>query len=326
MSKRLPAFGVLAIGVVVLIVLFANNLFAVGSAFEELTDAFRPIMTDEAIATAQADVGGLGAVSDEFQNDVAPAVANALQMSPDELNVFLGTEFPSVAAGVGALPEIVPQFTGVVGLLAEQQSNFESADAIPTTSLPASTVPWIILLIGVGAVVVGILMLGTGRQSWLIATGFGAVVVVLSLLLSFLPKSSAADDLNEALLPVYTPELVANSGQALGVVGAMGQEMQEKLLPALGQQLSMNEEQMAGFLSQFPATEAALGGLGDSLGRFQSMITAFDSQLDNYDTIKNTSLYPISLTLLVAGLLVMACGVWRFIVNRREDVAPPVAE
>ncbi|MCP3994070.1 MAG: hypothetical protein GY722_03255 [bacterium] len=319
MSKRLPAFGVLAIGVIVLIVLFANNLFTVGSAFEELTDAFRPIMTDEAIATAEADVAGLGAVSDEFQNDVAPAVANALQMSPDELNTFLGSNFPSVAAGVGALPEIVPQFTGVVSLLAEQQSNFESADAIPTGSLPASTVPWILLLIGIGALVVGILMLGTNTKSWLIATAFGAVVVVLSLLLSFLPKSSAADDLNEALNPVYTPELVANSAQALGVVGAMGQEMQEKMLPALGQQLSMNEEQMAGFLSQFPATEAALGGLGDSLGRFQGMITAFDSQLDNYDTIKDTGLYSISLTVLVSGLLIMACGVWRFVVNRRED-------
>lgn len=323
MSKRLPAFGVLAIGVVVLIVLFANNLFTVGSAFEELTDAFRPIMTDEAIATAQADVAGLGAVSDEFQNDVAPAVAGALQMSPDELNTFLGSNFPSVAAGVGALPEIVPQFTGVVGLLAEQQSNFESADAIPTGSLPASTVPWILLLIGIGALLVGILMLGTNPKSWLFATAFGAVVVVLSLLLSFLPKSGAADDLNEALKPVYTPELVAGSAQALGVVGAMGQEMQEKMLPALGQQLNMNEEQMAGFLSQFPATEAALGGLGDSLGRFQGMITAFDSQLDNYDTIKNTALYPISLTVLLGGLLIMACGVWRFVVNRREDAVAP---
>jgi len=324
MSKRLPAFGVLAIGVVVLIVLFANNLFTVGSAFEELTDAFRPIMTDEAIATAQADVAGLGAVSDEFQNDVAPAVAGALQMSPDQLNTFLGSNFPSVAAGVGALPEIVPQFTGVVGLLAEQQSNFESADAIPNGSLPASTVPWILLLIGIGAVVVGILMLGSNTKSWLIATAFGAVVVVLSLLLSFLPKSSAADDLNEALLPVYTQDLIDGSRQALGVVGAMGQEMQEKMLPALGQQLSMNEEQMAGFLGQFPATEAALGGLGDSLGRFQSMTTAFESQLDNYDTIKNTALYPISLTVLVAGLLIIVCGVWRFVVNRREDAVSPI--
>lgn len=318
MSKRLPAFGVLAIGVIVLIVLFANNLFTVGSAFEELTDAFRPIMTDEAIATAQADVDGLGAVAEEFTTQVAPAVAQALQMSPEDLNVFLGTNYPAVAAGVGALPEIVPQFSGVVGLLAEQQSNFESADAIPTGSLPASTVPWIILLIGVAAVVLAIFMLGKSERAWLVASVFGVLVIALSLLLSFLPKSSAADDLNAALKPVYNEELVAGSAQALGVVGAMGQQMQEQLLPDLAAQLQMSEEQMAGFLSQFPATEAALGGLGDSLGRFQTMVTAFDGQLDNYDTIKNTELYPISLIVLIAGLLILVCGVWRFIVDRRE--------
>ena len=319
MSKRLPAFGVLAIGVVILIVLFANNLFSVGSAFEELTDAFRPIMTDEAIATAEADVAGLGAVSDEFNTQVAPAVAQALGQTPEELNIFLGTNFPSVAAGVGALPEIVPQFTAVVGLLGQQQSNFEQADAIPNNSLPASSVPWIVLLIGIGAIAVAIVMLGKNKQAWLIAVGFGVLVVAFNLVLSFLPKSSAADDLNAALKPVYTPELVADSGQALGVVSAMGQEMQEDLLPALGAQLQMGEEEMAGFLGQFPATEAALGGLGDSLGRFQTMITAFDSQLDNYDTIKDTALYPISLIILVSGLLVIACGVWTFLVVRKED-------
>jgi hypothetical protein len=130
--------------------------------------------------------------------------------------------------------------------------------------------------------------------------------------------------LNEALKPVYTEQLVADSGQALGVVGAMGREMQEDLLPALAQQLSMGEAEMAGFLGQFPATEAALGGLGDSLGRFQSMITAFDSQLDNYDTIKDTALYPIALIVLVGGLLVIACGVWSFMAVRNED--DPVLE
>ncbi len=162
-------------------------------------------------------------------------------MSPEDLNVFMGTNFPAVAAGVGALPEIVPQFTGVVGLLAEQQSNFESADAIPTGSLPASTVPWIILLIGIGAIVVGILMLGNTKQAWLIAVGFGVLVVVFNLALSFLPKSSAADDMNSALNPVYTEELVAGSAQALGVVSAMGSEMQGEMLPALAQQLGLGE-------------------------------------------------------------------------------------
>lgn len=325
MNKRLPAFGVLAIGVIVLIVLFANNLFTVGTAFEELTDEFRPIMTDEAIATAQADVAGLGAVSDEFTNELGPAIAQALQMTPDELNAFMGTNFPAVAAGVAALPDIVTQFTGVVGLLAEQQSNFEQADAIPTSNMPASSVPWIVLLIGVGAVVVAILMLGKIDYGWMLAVGFGVIVVALSLLLSFLPKSSAADDLNAALKPVYTQELVAGSAQALGVVGAMGQQMQEEMLPALAQQLQMGEEEMQGFLSQFPATAAALDGLGDAMGRFQTMITAFDSQLDNYDTIKDTKLYPISLTILIAGLLVIVCGVWAFLAGRKDDALPAPA-
>lgn len=320
MSKRLPAFGVLAIGAIVLIVLFANNLFTVGVAFEELTDAFRPMMTDEAIETAKADVAGLGAVSEEFQTELGPAIAQALQMSPDELNAFLGTNFPAVAAGVAALPEIVDQFTGVVGLLESQQSNFEAADAIPTTSAPASTVPWIVLLIGIGAVGVAIAMFGNVRFAWAIAIGFGVVVVVFSTALSFLSKSSAADDMNEAFRPVYTSELVAGSAQAIGVVGAMGQEMQTEMLPALSQQLGMDEAAMQEFLSQFPATSAALGGLEESIGRFQGMVTAFDSQLDNYNTIKDTALYPIALTVLVAGLLITICGVWGFIAERKEDI------
>lgn len=319
MSKRLPAFGVLAVGVIVLVVLFANNLFTVGGAFEELTDAFRPIMTDEAITTAKADVAGLGAVSEEFNTSLGPAIADQLQMSPEDLNAFMGTNFPAVAAGVGALPEIVAQFTGVVGLLEAQQSNFEQADAIPTSSLPASTVPFIVLLIGIGAVVVGILMLGKTKQAWLIAVGFGVLVVVSSLALSFLPKSSAADDMNEALKPVYTEQLVADSAQALGVVGAMGQQMQEEMLPALSAQLGLGEAEMAAFLGQFPATSAALEGLDDSLGRFQTMITAFDSQLDNYNTIKDTALYPIALIVLIAGLVVIVLGVWSFMADRKEE-------
>ena len=325
MSKRLPGFGVLAIGVVVLIVLFGTNLFAVGSAFEELTDEFRPIMNDEAIAAAKADVAGLAAVSEEFSTQVAPAVAQSLQLTPDELNAFIGTNFPAVAAGLAALPEIVTQFTSVVGLLEQQQSNFEQADQIPTSNLPASTVPWIILLIGIGAIAVGIVMLGKSDYAWLIATGFGVLVVAISLLLSFLPKATAADDLNAALKPVYTQELVTQSAQALGLVSAMGQQMQEEMLPALAQQLQMDEAGMQAFLGQFPATAMALAGLGESTERFQTMVTAFDSQLENYDTIKNTELFPIALLILVSGLLIMVCGIWLFIVARREQPPPEPA-
>jgi hypothetical protein len=166
-------------------------------------------------------------------------------------------------------------------------------------------------------------MLGRRDWAWLIAVGFGVLVVVFSLALSFLSKSSAADDLNDALKPVYTEELVSQSTQALGVVGAMGQEMQTGMLPALASQLQMDDAAMQGFLSQFPATAGALENLGDTLGRFQGMVTAFGSQLDNYDTIKNTALYPIALIVLIAGLLIVVCGVWMFLAERQKQ-APPI--
>jgi uncharacterized protein YdiU (UPF0061 family) len=150
--------------------------------------------------------------------------------------------------------------------------------------------------------------------------------VVVILLLSFLPKSTAADDLNAALKPVYNQELVSNSAQALGVVSAMGNEMNDKLLPDLAQQLAMDDAQMQGFLSQFPATSGALQNLDATVDRFQKMVTAFDSQLENYDTIKGTSLNPIVVVLLVAGLLVIVCGVWGFMAQRKRPAAPTPEE
>lgn len=319
MSKRLPAFGVLAIGVIVLVVLFANNLFSVSGAFEDLTDGFRPAMSDEALATAKADVAALGAVSDEFSNQIAPAVAQALQMSGDELNTFLGTNFPAVAHGVSQLPDIVSELSGVMDLLSDQQSNFEKADAIPMSSLPVTTVPWIILLIGIAAIVVAIVMLGKVQQAWLIAVILGVVVVAVAVGLSFLPKANAADDLNDALRPVYTEELVAYAGQSVGVVGAMGQQLQAEMLPALAQQLDMDEAAMQDFLGGFPATSGALADFDATLDRFQGLVTTFDSQLDNYNAITDTVLSPVVLVVLVGGLLIIVCGIWAFLAARRDD-------
>lgn len=322
MSKRLPAVGVLVVGVVVLIVLFVTNLFTVSSAFEELTDEFRPIMTVDALMTARADVATLGEVSDEFSTQIAPAVAQALQMTPDELNAFLGTNFPAAAAGLAALPEAVPKLADAMLLLSEQQENFETADQIPTSNLPVTTVPWLILLIGLGAIVVAFVMLRGTRTASLIGIVFGVVVVVVSVLLSFLPKARAADDLNTALKPAYNQELVSFAGDTVGVVSAMGKQINDELLPALGQQLSMDETQMQEFMSQFPATAGALENLDPTVERFRTMVTALDSQLENYeDIIKPVSLTPIVLTVLVAGLLVIVCGVWSFMANKEEPAA-----
>jgi len=321
-SRRLPAFGMLAIGIAVLVVLFSTNLFAIGAAFEELTDGFRPIMTDENLSAAGNDVVLLGAVSTEFAVDVSPELASRLNISSDEFDVYLATTFPSVVAGLSAIPEVMPRLAAVVDLLDRQQQNFASADAIPTGFLPVTTVPWMILLIGIATIFFAILMLGATERAWLITTAFGVVVVSLTLLLSLLPKARAADDLNAALTPAYNQELISTSAQALGVVGTMGREMQDALLPDLMSRLNMDQTGMAELLAEFPATEAALSQLGGAMDRFQTMVTAFDGQLDNYNVVKETSLAPVAVVIVSIGLLIIVCGVWGFVVVNRRAPAP----
>jgi hypothetical protein len=319
MRNRMLAVGVALAGVAVFIALLNGNLFGIAPDFEDLTDGFRPVMQDDALATAKADVAALGAVSNEFGTAVIPQLSAALQMDAASFNGFMGQQFPAVAAGVAGLPDIVTEFTGVVGLLESQQENFEQADQIPTGNLPATTMPWILLAITLGALVVAYLMFRNAVSGSIWATAFGAAVVIGVLVLSFIPKAQAADDMNEALKPVYNTAMVQGSQGALQVVGAMGQEMQATMLPALAQQLSLSPDDLNAFLTNFPATAGALENLPAAMGRFTVMVTAFDEELTNYESITETALAPIAWTVLLAGIAIFLFGGYGFYAARKES-------
>ncbi len=70
----------IVVGIVFIIVTMMNSLFQVGPAFEEMIDDFRPVLTDESLNTARADIAGLEAVGEEFQAAVVPGLAQAFGM------------------------------------------------------------------------------------------------------------------------------------------------------------------------------------------------------------------------------------------------------
>ena len=317
MQNRLAAAGVALAGLLVIVVAFTNSLFSVAPSFEDLTDGFRDtVMTDEAIAQAQQDIGALAAVNEEFPS-VVQGLAGAFEMDAAGFQQMLGSEFPNVAAGVEALPTIVDEFNDVIGLISSQQANFQSADEIPTSSAPATTLPWIILGIGVVALGVAAWMFIGGRTAAYVAVGFGAVVVLSSVLLGLVGKSGDADDMNEAFRPAYTEELVTQSQGALQIVGGMGEELQTKVIPAVAAQMQMSGDETMAFIGdQFPATGAALQALPDALGRFQTLVGTFDAQLGNYNDIKDTALSPISWIVLLSGAAIVLFGVWGAVTSK----------
>jgi len=321
-ATRIPAVIVMLIGVVLIGSTLMNNLFKVGPAFEDLTKGFRPVLTAQAIETARADVAGLGAAGEEFQTSVVPAMAEQFGMTPEEFTAYVEQGFPGVADGMAALPQIVPTFSGLIDTLDAQRDLFASADAIPTSDIPATTIPWALMIAGILALGLGIVMWFVPRTGGIIAMVFGVLLIVVPFALSLPTKAADADQMNANLRPVYTQTLITQAGAALTTMSTMGTEMSETMLPALADQLGMTTDQLQMFLGDnFPATAAALQSMPASMARFQGLVATFDANLDNYETLTTVSFAPIIWTVIVGGAVMLLAGLWTLLAIRRPEVA-----
>ena len=306
---RVAAGLLVLIGAGFVAITLAANLFHVGPGFDRLTNDFRPILTQKAIQTDQQDIAALTAASTEIQTTMIPALSQQLGMTPAQFSAMMAKQYPAVAAGLAAVPQITPSFSGLVTTLDEQRPYFKAADAIPTTSVPATSVPWSLFAVGLLTAGLGVWVWFKPRGSAVAVTVVGAALVAIPLILSMPHKASYADTMNDNLKPVYNQALITQANSSLTTLSAMGTEMQQKMLPDLATRLNMTPEQLNAFMGQnFPATSAALAGLPDSLGRFQNLVTTFDGRLSDYDTLKPVSFVPIVWSMIGGGAALLLLG------------------
>jgi hypothetical protein len=290
-------------------VTLAANLFNVGPAFDRLTDDFRPVMTERALQTDRADIAALAAADTEIKNEMVPALAQQLGMTPEQFSTMMAEQYPDVSAGLAAVPQITPSFTSLVDTLDEQRPYFKAADAIPTTSIPATSVPWSLFAVGLLTAGLGVWVWFKPRGSAIAVTAAGAALIAIPLILSMPHKASYADTLNDNLEPVYTQQLITQADSSLATLSAMGTEMQQKMLPDLAAQLNMSPEELNAFMAEnFPDTTAALAGLPDSLGRFEVLVATFDGRLGDYNTLKPVSFVPIVWFMIGGGTALFLLG------------------
>jgi hypothetical protein len=309
MQRRIEATVVILIGAGLIALTLFTQLFTRAPAFEELTDDFRPMMTDRAIATMQADLEGMQAMTTEMQQQMFPDIAAALKMEPADLTSFVGTNFPATATGMEQLPAITEGFLGMNATFAQQQENFEAADAIPTDSLPVTVFPWGLLIVGAGAMLIGVLMLRSAQVGSYLALGLGIAMVAGAFLMAWPSKTSKADDLNLALANVMTTEQVQKAQGALTIVVDMGTEMREQMLPALASEMGMTDQEMAAFMTgNYPAVGAMFESSDEVQARFGLMVNTMEGNLDNYNTIKPLSMEPINWFFVASGIVIAFAG------------------
>ena len=324
MKRIVSAVIVAGVGIAFVVVTLTSHLFSVGPAFQAMTKEFRPIVKPAPIAQLKRELGGLQAVSTEFGAKVAPTVARGLGMTPSQFASYMQQNFPAVATGVSALPQLGARFGTVVNVLDQEQARFARADAIPARSIPKTTVPWMVFGAGVLAIAIGLVFFRAGNAGPIAAGVLGALLIAGPLALSMPQKASAADTMNAHLKPVYTAQTIAGAKQGLTVVQAMGTEMQTKMLPALASAMHMTPAQLQTFMAgNFPATSAGLAAMPAALADFQRVVGVFDANLSNYDTMKPVSMVPITWLLIGGGIGILVFGL---VATRRRPQQMTVVE
>lgn len=314
--RQLSAAVVVLSGIALVVLAVATRLPARSSSLESLVDDLRPLMADETVAAARADLDSLDAAAAELWAALPPLVAQANGVSDAKAVEFLSTNFPATMEGLAAVPAISERFGGMVDLLDEEQERFASTDAIPVSSLSARTVGWGIIVAGVGLALAGAWTLRGG--SALPSVALGTAVVVVGVGASLPAKSSDADTLSANVAPIFTEATVAEATAALGAVDAMATELSAEAFPALGAMLGLEAEQFDAVLAQeFPASSAALAELPATSGRFGGLVATIDANLANYDDLEPIDLSTIVSLVLAAAGAAMFAGLGVLVLDRR---------
>lgn len=307
--RKVAAVVMVLIGGGFVAITLMANLYHVGPAFDRLTDGFRPTMTQQAIQTDRADLARLSAAADEMQTTMLPQLAQQLNMTPEQMSTMLATQFPDVSAGLSALPTVAPTFDGLLTTLDQQRPLFASADAIPTSDLPATTVPWSLLVVGIVCIGIGVTVWFAPRTGSVLAMVVGLALVVVPLSLNLVNKAADADQMNANLKPVYTQQLITQANAAVDTLSAMATQMQTSMVPALAAQLHMTPAELQSMMqTRYPDVAAALAGIEPAMARFEGLVATFDQHLSDYDTLKPVSLEPIVWTMIGGGIALTILG------------------
>lgn len=210
MTKRWVLWPIFALGIALIVAPLAISMPSKASDGQAMLDDFRPIMEPSSVETTadyydnvftklrpialalnaetvQKFTGygqGINAVSSESPKLFA-ALAQATGQTPQQLQQFLGRQFPATAQLFQGLPQISTDFGNLIGLMTpnvttfkrvppgldhyeplvrtmeRQQDNYASVDSLPPFALMA----WSFVGIGIFLLVFSGIGLFTGRRS-----------------------------------------------------------------------------------------------------------------------------------------------------------------
>jgi hypothetical protein len=181
--KRVMLWTLLVIGLGLIVAPVAMGMFDKTSKGEAMVNGFRPIMQPASVQKTTyyydkvfTPLGPFSKMMPGVAADaqkLVPALAQALHMTPAQVQQMLQTRFPSMAAMLQSLPQAEQIFNQVPPGLAHYKplvttmnanvDNYAAVDSLPSMSL----FPWFFIIPGILIVLADLyLLVGDYRPSW----------------------------------------------------------------------------------------------------------------------------------------------------------------
>ncbi len=323
--RRGALLAVAVIGAFLIVLPLATSLPSKSAASGTMMAAFRPQMSNAALAQGSADQQTMSAMAQQLNAGMIPALAAQMHMTPQQLSAYLATNYPSVGKGMAEFGSILPFFGNIQSTMAAQQQNFQQADQIPTGFLAPTTMSVLFIIPGALLLMLGLLGIARPRYARGLLAAGGAVGLIMAiglLSVSMYGKASAADTMTSAFKPIFATQNVQQARADTNTVQAMSTEFTQKALPGLATALHLAPAQLAGMMTKdFPAVAAGVTQLPAIVQRMQTATGLIEGNVDNFNQSASIPWSPGSMVamfwfmmipaLLAAGLGLTAIGFTR---------------
>jgi hypothetical protein len=233
--RRLVAALAIASGLGLIVATFATSAFLRTGEGERLLDRFRVVTSPKGFTAFDEAYAETRTAVNELVTKTYPRFARDFGMTGAQFDAYVKSNLSAVAYGVEAVQALPSLFDPVTnGVAALPDGKFEPTYDLPVSFLPLTSVPWLLLGLGLALVAAGIAAWRVPARltpALVLAAGLGMIVVPFAI--SLPSKASQTGRVVKVVTVALSPQSATRSEQASYATDGMVRQFNVELLPAV---------------------------------------------------------------------------------------------
>ncbi|MEA2397536.1 MAG: hypothetical protein QOK25_1092 [Thermoleophilaceae bacterium] len=258
--SRVAGLAAIVAGIAIAVSPFAFSLVGNADGGERITNRFRFTLSNQGLAQLKSSYTTAVGMGNQFFTQMLPDVQRAARQSPSTFEADLRKRYPAIADAEKNVPPVVaivnPQVPGLLGL----HDDFKKVDSLPFLGLPISSIPWLLLGLGVGVAALGLAVFARpGRAGAALVAIAGLGLVAVPLIASAPSKADAAVRVERAGRFVFSPKIGPAALATTERIDALVHEVETSFIPQTAAQSHETAAQFTAKVAQrYPAVARGL--------------------------------------------------------------------